>query len=197
MSSAPTLVVSLPAELAEYLRQIQEIERDADRLTEGLTDEQFNWRPAPGKWSIAECISHLNVVGWRHLPKFDEAMSRAHRHKLYGSGPFHYGYVGRWMIRSSEPPVKTRMKAPKSAAPLSFRPRRELLREFGELQEEFAERIRLANGLDLARVKVESPFLRMFKFSLGVGFAFLLAHERRHLWQAGQVRDDARFRPTA
>ncbi len=91
MSSAPNLVVSLAQELAEYLRQIQEIERDAEGLTCGLTDEQVNWRPAPGKWSMAECISHLNILGWRHLPKIDYAIVRGQQQHVYHSGPVPYG----------------------------------------------------------------------------------------------------------
>ena len=55
--------------------------------------------------------------------------------------------------------------------------------------------LRRADGLDLARVKVVSPFVRTMKLGLGPCFQFLLAHERRHLWQAWQVRNCDAFPP--
>jgi len=35
--------------------------------------------------------------------------------------------------------------------------------------------------------------VKSLKLGLGPCFAFLIAHERRHLWQAWQVRKDERF----
>jgi hypothetical protein len=52
---------------------------------------------------------------------------------------------------------------------------------------QFVDRLRQANGLDLARAKVRSPTYAWLRFSLGSGFALMLAHERRHLWQARNV----------
>jgi hypothetical protein len=34
---------------------------------------------------------------------------------------------------------------------------------------------------------------RLVKISLGQVFPFIAAHERRHLWQARRVREDANF----
>ncbi len=31
-------------------------------LLDGLTEEEANWKPAPGRWSIAEVIEHLSHV---------------------------------------------------------------------------------------------------------------------------------------
>jgi hypothetical protein len=39
------------------------------KLNEGLTPKQLQWRPEPGKWSIAEIVAHLAdvevVISWR------------------------------------------------------------------------------------------------------------------------------------
>jgi DinB superfamily len=183
----------LAGELAAYLSQIDEVQNDAERLLAGLTDRQFNWRPALGKWSIAECLSHLEVVGRKHLPRIDEAIGHAHAARWHSDGPFKYGFVEKWFVHANEPPPRIRMKAPRAAAPLAFQPRRELWAEFVALQEELRERIRQAQGLDLARAKVNSPFMRPFRLGLGTCLAFLAAHQRRHLWQARQVRSHADF----
>jgi hypothetical protein len=188
MSSAPKVSGPLEGELADYLHQIDAIKRDAERLMAGLTDNQFNWRPGPLRWSIAECISHLEIVGRNHLTNIDAAIDRARSHRLYGTGPFKYGFVETWFVHANEPPPKVRMKSPKAAKPLSFQPRKGLSTRFMVLQDELEDRVHQANGLDLARTRVNSPFVRVFRMSLGSCLAFLTAHERRHVWQAGQVR---------
>ena len=193
MGSVLKVSQPLTGELADYLKQIDEIQTDAERLQAGLTDHQFNWRPAPGKWSIAECMSHLEVVGRKHLPRIDEAIEHAHAARLYSDGPFNYGFVEKWFVHSNEPPPRMRMKAPRAAAPLAFEPRQDLWADFVAVQEELRERIRQAQGLDLARTKVHSPFVGPFKFGLGPCLAFLAAHERRHIWQARQVRSHSNF----
>ncbi len=47
-----------------------------------------------------------------------------------------------------------------------------------------AARVRAAAGLDLKRAIVVSPVSRFVRMPLGGYLAFLLAHDRRHLWQA-------------
>jgi hypothetical protein len=60
----------------------------------------------------------------------------------------------------------------------------EILREFESLQSEFAARLEKANGYDVSKVRVRSPFSEKMSYSLLGGFTAILAHERRHLWQA-------------
>jgi hypothetical protein len=50
-------------------------------------------------------------------------------------------------------------------------------------------RLRKADGLDLRRARMRSPVLRWLSYSLGTGLVGFLAHERRHVWQARQVRN--------
>src|SRR5262249_27412667 len=64
--------------------------------------------------------------------------------------------------------------------------------EFQRWQDEIAARLRESNGLDLRRAKYVWPFWPV-KWSLGASFQLLLAHERRHIWQARQVRQDPDF----
>src|SRR5262249_46828789 len=36
---------------------------DAKSIVSGLSDAQFNWKPAPGQWSVAQCLKHLVLTG--------------------------------------------------------------------------------------------------------------------------------------
>jgi hypothetical protein len=59
--------------------------------------------------------------------------------------------------------------------------------EFISIHDRLLELVVKSDGLDLARIRVPTQFRRI-KFSLGQWFALATAHDRRHLWQAWQVR---------
>jgi hypothetical protein len=184
---------SLPAELEGYRAQFEAIKRDASELVAGLSDAQFNWRPAPGVWSIAECLAHLNVTGQYFLPRIDRRLREARAAGMLSEGPFRYGLLSRVMVRGSEPPAKLKFKAPKIFQPMSEHLSAVIVPAFMTLQDQLVERLRAARGVDLRRVKVTSPVSSLVKISLGQVFPFVAAHERRHLWQARRVREDANF----
>lgn len=192
MSSTGVVPRILHAELSEYRRQLREARADAEKLVEGLTDTQFNWRPGPGRWSIAECLDHLNN-GWRVLPKLDHKIATAAEQGLRGEGPYRHPFLGRIYIRFMEPPPKIRVRAPKAYVPTADQPLAAVAPRFLELQDEIIRRVIAADGLDLGEIKMSSPISRRFRMSLGQWFAFLAAHERRHLWQAWQVRKHPDF----
>jgi hypothetical protein len=179
--------VTLPPELEAFRQAFEQLADEADALAGRFTDEQFNWHPPSGGWSVAQCIEHLNVTAREYLPKLDEGIADAIRRGLYGEGPFRYNWFGRKFVQSQEPPVRRRFKAAKAFVPPASRPRQESMAAFRAYQVQFIDRLRQANGLDLARARVQSPALRWLRLPLGSGFALMIAHERRHLWQARNV----------
>ena len=175
-------------ELEGYRQQYEALKRDAAELLDGLTQTQFNWRASPGRWSIAECLVHLNLTGQLYLPLIEDAISRARARQLFGQGPFRHSFLINWFIRMNEPPVKLKVKAPKIFVPPPDQPLDHVASDFMALQDQLLNLVSESNGLHLSRIKVTSPVSRLFKTSLGQCFAFHAAHERRHLWQARQVR---------
>ena len=186
---------TLAADLAGYLLQLDEIDADTGKLLWGLTESQFHWSPMAARWSIAQCVVHLEIIGTRYLPSLDETIERAEAENLLSRGPYRYGFLERWIVHATEPPPRIRLRTPSSTRPPDDRLLADVTGNFRLLQDELRKRIRAANGLDLARAKVTSPFVKALKMGLGPCFAFLLAHERRHLWQARQVRNHEAFPP--
>jgi hypothetical protein len=178
-------------ELEELREQFEAVSAEAGELVAPLSDAQFAWRPSPGVWSIAQCVEHLNVTARAYLPALDEGIATAIRSGVYGTGPFTYNVLGRLMVRSMEPPPLFRFKAPAIFAPPAAtqpqRTRAEIMAGFRGYQVQYIDRLRQANGVDLAKAKVVSPANRLLHISLGSGFALQIAHERRHLWQARQL----------
>jgi hypothetical protein len=192
-NNAVRLAEPLVSDLQEYVRQIEAVNLDARDLIAGLSDAQFNWRPAPGHWSIAECLDHLTVTGRELTERIKEAISDARSRGLLSRGPFRYGLIGNMVVRSMEPPAKLKFKAPKIFKPRPDQTLEQVVRDFFAAQDEVLKLIREANGINLARAKVTSPVTRLMKLSLGQAFSLIATHERRHLWQAHQVKNNSTF----
>lgn len=183
----------LVSDLEDFRRLLLAVDEDARDLTSGLTDAQFSWRPAPGQWSIAECLDHLTQTGRISVRHIRETLADARRRKLYGRGPFRYGMLGQMIVRSMGPRPRMKFKAPAAFRPLPDRPRADVERDFFTLQDELLQCIRESNGVNLKRAKVTSPVTKLLRLSLGQEFALLIAHEQRHLWQARQVKANPAF----
>ena len=179
--------LALAPEIDAFRVQFEQISAEADALVAPLSDAQFAWQPAPDSWSVAQCIDHLNTTAREYLPMMDEGIADAIRRGLYKPGPYAYNWIGRLMVWMFDPKVRVRAKAPQAFQPPVGRPRHDVMAAFRAYQVQYIDRLRQANGLDLARARVTSPVTRMIRMPLGSAFALTVAHERRHLQQARRV----------
>ncbi|HEY6508455.1 MAG TPA: DinB family protein [Vicinamibacterales bacterium] len=178
-------------ELEAFRQEFDAVAADAGGLLAPLSDAQFYWSPSPERWSVAQCVEHLNVTARNYLPMLDDAIASAKRWGVYGNGPFNYGWLGPWFVRTMDPPVRRRFKAPPIFQPTTQaappRKRTDIEAAFRGYQVQFVDRLRQANGVDLAKARVRSPASKWLRLPLGSAFALMAAHERRHLWQARQL----------
>lgn len=186
-SGRPTLA----PEIDQFRTQFEQLSADADALTAPLTDEQFTWRPDQDSWSIAECLDHLNATARVYLPALDEGISDAIRRGVYGDGPFKYNWLGRMSVRFSD--MRVRLRATEEVQPGVGRTRREILAAFRAYQVQYIDRLRQANGVDLARARVRMPVTSWLKIPLGSGLAVVVSHSRRHLAQARRITELEQF----
>jgi hypothetical protein len=177
------------SQLEGYLDQLLSIRQQVPGLVSQLTEEQFKRPPGPKRWSMAHCFEHLNVAARAFVPTIDRTVDDARTRGLTGQGPFAYPMHERLFINFNEPPPRLRVPAPSVLIPTPAKPMAEIVSEFLEWQNKLGESIRRADGLDLRRASARSPALPLLKWSLGAQIAITLAHERRHLWQARQVRN--------
>jgi hypothetical protein len=179
--------LALAPEVEDFRRQFEELTNQVDALVSPLTDAEFSWRPSPDQWSVGECIDHLNAIARVYLPVLDDGIADAIRRSLYAPGPFRYNWIGRLHVILSRPDSWIRARAQRSFQPVPSRSRQEVMAAFRAYQVQYVDRLRQANGLDLARARVASPVWGWLPMPLGSAFALLIAHERRHLAQAHRV----------
>jgi len=192
-STPSPLNAELAPELAEDARQIAQIKEQAAGVVRGVNDAQYNWRPAPGRWSMAQCLAHIVVGDEVYFPTLEVCIAEARKKGLTGNGPFHHGWVGNWFVRSMDAPPKRRFKNPARITPPPEQPLAKGIADFNAIHDRLLQLVNQANGVDLGRAKFRSPLLKLIKLSLGQGIAVLLAHARRHLWQADEVRKHPEF----
>ena len=122
----------------------------AKSLTAGLSDVQMSWRPQPGKWSIAENLDHLNAGRGRDLDTIASSIAAARAKGIVGNGPFRYGWLSSWIMKSQEPPPKRKFKAAKAYAPSPDVDAAKALADYFGRTARLTELIQKADGLDLA-----------------------------------------------
>lgn len=133
---------------------------------------------------MAECLDHVATTAEKYLPVLRKALEEGRANGTNASGPFRYGLLARMFLWAIEPPVRLRVKAPATFAP---RPQPEVaaaLNAYIAQHDELQKMLLLADGLDLAAIRVVSPANDKIKLPAGAVFGVLTAHARRHLWQA-------------
>jgi hypothetical protein len=184
-----------PAELERLLSAIDAGAADARALAAGLSDAQGNWQPRPGAWSVAQCLDHLaisNRVYVDHFLPIAERAAAAGRGTFAGLRPT---AVGRWFVRTLEPPPRRRITTFKTLVPPSTLPIGEALAAYLASHDGYRRLVGVAGRLDPNRVVAANPFLGAVRMRLATALLVIPAHDRRHLWQARQVLAAPGFPP--
>jgi hypothetical protein len=180
------------SDLQHYREQIAAIQQDARTLAGRLSDAQFNWRLKPARWSIGQCLAHLNLTNLLSFPEIESKIEEARVSDLVASGPFKLGLLERIIIRLAEPPVRVGVSAPKQFKPPASQSKVTTLAEFLAIHDRLVAITRKAEGLDFKRIRIATP-IGGLKLSLDGRIGLLLAHDRRHLWQAWRIRNRKEF----
>jgi uncharacterized damage-inducible protein DinB len=167
-------------------RDIADSRRRAHALIDALSADQLMQRPDPGKWSIAECLAHLNMTAVTVQGFMAQRIKQGKEEKKFGSGPFSIGPKGRLMVWIAEPPPKFRIRAPKRVRPpATIDDPLRVLPQFLNAQDEWERLMHEQEGLNLAKIKVGQG---AFRVRLAAALPWMMAHQRRHLLQAENVK---------
>src|SRR3954447_18595573 len=96
----------LPADLRGLLDEFDAIERDAEAIVDPLDDDQFNWSPRRGAWSVAQCVAHLNAMNAIYFDAVARAVEEAGRAERAGRDVTKAPWAGPRFIPTLEPPPR-------------------------------------------------------------------------------------------
>jgi DinB superfamily len=153
-------------------------------LVYSIPESAWNRRPDPTRWSVSECVAHLNLTAEAYLPLLHSALESARR--AGGRGPSRYRRdpVGWLLWRTAGPPVRYRTRTTARFIPSASLSVEEVLSEFDRLQAAQINCVLQADGLDLGRYWITSPFNPRVRYNVYSCLTILPRHQHRHLWQA-------------
>jgi hypothetical protein len=174
--------------IEEVEKELNEATHRAWTLVQSTDGRLFTVRPNASSWSAAECLSHLSISSELFLPVLQQAIDDARKRGTKAAArPPKMDLIGRVLRWFLEPPIRQRVKTTARFVPRSVRAKAEAFGEFAALQSKITELLNATRGMDIGRIKVVSPFDKRVRFNLYSAFRVLVAHERRHLWQAEQA----------
>jgi hypothetical protein len=178
------------SQLAELQNQFRSISKQAEALVVRLGEERVVLRPAPDKWSVAECLVHLAMTTDAFLPRWKEAMANVKSARRSSDGrPLKMDLWGRILLWTLEPPPRFRVSTTPQFQPNYTGPADQVLSMFLQSQDRLLGIIAEADGLPIDTGKVVSPFSRHVRYNVWSSFCVSAAHQRRHLWQAERVAE--------
>jgi len=184
----------LPLDLQDVIDQIDRADRAADTLASSVTDAQFHWQPNGGRgWSIAQCLEHLSKINELYGNAVRTGVTLASERGWCRQDPLRLGVFGRLFVNGQEPPVKRRFRAPGNVQPASSSPRDEVLRSYHDAHAKFRTLVADCAEIDVNRATFKNPFVSALRVRVGTGLRVIPAHDRRHLWQAEQVKGATGF----
>lgn len=157
----------------------------AVRVYQNLDAESL-LKPAPdGGWSIAQCLEHLNTYGDYYLPKISGGITSG---RALPSSRFNSTWLGNYFTKMLDPSTgKKKIKAFKAHSPARELDPYAVVAKFIQQQEELLQLMRRARATDLEKVKIPLSIAGFIKLRLGDVFRFIVAHNDRHMLQAGRL----------
>jgi len=109
-------------------------------------------RPAPERWSVAECVAHLNLTSTAMLPLLRAGIEEARRLGRPTSARYRRDVIGWLLWKALVTPGRFRTKTIAALVPSGDQPIDALIAEFERLQAELAVCTRDATDLPIDRV---------------------------------------------
>jgi hypothetical protein len=180
------------AQLQNVVAEFTAAQQRLHRLAANVPEKLWSVRADPARWSVGECVAHLNLTAEAYLPLIRRGIAEA---KNLGGAPaarFRRDPVGWLLWRTAPPPVRYRVRTTAPFVPAADQPQARALETFDHLQAEQVHLVEQADGLPLGRVRVTSPFDSRLRYNLFSCLTILPRHQQRHIWQAEQVLEGLR-----
>jgi len=146
-----------------------------------LSDAQLNYKPSPERWSILECLEHLNLYAAFYLPKIEKAVSKEQSPRQI----FKSGFFGNKLVNMVKPVERSKkIKTFKAMDPDGKIVTHEVLNSFLDNHKILISLIEKAADTNLNKAAVPVTFTSLIKLRTGDALRFMVHHHQRHIKQA-------------
>lgn len=170
--------------LIDELLGLTEESTRAVQKFKALTPARLNFKTDPKKWSILECLEHLNLYGDFYLKELERCLQQQtplYPPPLYKSGIIGNYFANLMKVRNGR---IVKMKTPADKNPAGSQLSVTTVDRFLKQQEMLKALLNCARNVDLVRAKVPISLTKYIRLRLGDTFRFLVYHIERHVLQA-------------
>jgi hypothetical protein len=181
---------------------IKQLEKLTSRISEiivrdlpPINDEQLNWRESNEKWSIAECLLHLNYVSEYYFPATLKAIDNNKSKKKSAIPTFQRGWLGHRIVGSVRLGTNNKINKPVQA-PQKYNPQKhssskidghEIIKQFLEHQNSLLQMLQDSKRLNIQNIRVPIALGGLIRIQLGDMLKILVYHTERHVVQAQRI----------
>jgi hypothetical protein len=177
---SPTLTAEERAQLQQWL---DESEQTFLGLIEGVEGEAWTWKPAPDRWSVAECAEHIVKTEAALLATGREALAGEPDPEWASKTAGKADFIARVM-----PDRSGRAQAPQEVRPQGGVSKEELVATFHAQRAELAELL-ADQKLELKRYTQEHPFPVFGTLNAHQWLIYVPLHTIRHSKQIREVQE--------
>jgi len=155
-----------------------------------LSSEELNRRPAYDKWSAAQCLEHLNIVGGYYLPSLKARLRLAHAKGSAAGKQVRSGWLGRYFTSTTQEKNglgDNLLRRPKQFSPTGTRLTGTVVEAFNRQLDELLRLLLLARQVDAGAVRVPNPLYPWLRLRLTDVLEALVIHIQRYVKQAEQI----------
>ena len=169
--------------IAEFKKETTANKKQIEKLL-ALTPQQLTWQSSLGKWSIMQCLEHMNRTTRHYLKHINTGQAK----KTDTDNEFKPSLMGGFLAKSfAQIPPKRKFKTTKSFTPSNNMNPQEVLKDFISLNEKMNQKVENLAGFDLSRNKIPSPAFSFLKFRFGDVVNMDAKHTARHLFQVENI----------
>jgi hypothetical protein len=181
---------------------LQDLTRLNKRLSEitlrdftTLSTEQLHWRESTHKWSIIECIAHLNYVADFYLPPTLKSVTYSQGKAWPPQETFTRGYWGHRLVskvrlRPDNWPKKKIESSKKYTPTVTINEQlnaQKVFKDFAAHQQTKAQILDIATQINLEKTRIYVLFFNLVSINLGDMLKMLIYHDERHVVQAQRI----------
>ena len=183
-SNTAAFAKTQPAALAE-MRDIQKQTIGFGVSLKHLDEQALNARATEGKWSVLECLEHLNRYAAHYLPLLTERANNAPARKKETYKP---GLLGKPFAIAMHPAKRAKtMNSPKNMNPMGSALNVSVVDQFILDQTTFEKVLASLEGRSLRGSRIPISIVPIVKLHLGDMLHTLVWHNARHCLQAEEA----------
>jgi hypothetical protein len=184
---AGTISSSISGKERKYaLSLMKDTRADVLRSIKGLSEAQLNFKPAPDRWSVKECMYHIAVSENDLWQRMEDAMKSSAGPEEKAAGNITDEQLVKMMEDRSR---KAKTSAPLEPVNAPYHSMEEAVNDFKEKRNEHIKYLR-ATTEDLRNHFVKMPFGTLDCYQV---LLMIASHSNRHMQQIEEVKADPAF----